>query len=89
MLPELETRLQQLEKAFDESVEPDASLQKAKIQSDIVVEAMKQVLDRMLELESYNELVELLRVIVAEQKQLGEQTKQERREKLRKILGDE
>jgi len=89
LLTELETRLQRLEKVFDENVEPEASLQRAKVQSDVVVEAMKQVLDRMLELESYNELVELLRVIVAEQKQLGEQTKQQRREKLRSILGDE
>jgi len=40
----------------------------------------------MLELESYNELVELLRGIVAEQKQLEEKTKQQRREKLRRLL---
>jgi hypothetical protein len=33
--------------------------------------------------------VELLRGIVAEQKELHEQTIQERREKLRSILGDE
>ncbi len=87
LLPVLETRLQQLLQGFDESVEVDTRLQQAKVQADVVVEAMKQVLDRMLELESYNELVELLRGIVAEQKQLHEQTIQERREKLRSILG--
>ena len=89
LLPELEIRLQRLEKAFEEDAESDELLQEAKVQSDMIVEAMKQVLDRMLELESYNELVELLRGIVSDQKQLGEQTKQERREKLRSILGDE
>lgn len=88
-LPELETQLQLLLQGFDESVEVDTRLQQAKVQADVVVEAMKQVLDRMLELESYNELVELLRGIVAEQKDLHEQTIQERREKLRGILGDE
>jgi hypothetical protein len=89
LLPELETRLQELLRGFDESVEVDMRLRQAKVQADVVVEAMKQVLDRMLELESYNELVELLRGIVAEQKELHEQTIQERREKLRSILGDD
>jgi len=89
LLPELETRLQHLEEVYEESVEPGNSFQPAKEQSEAVVEAMKRVLDRMLELESYNELVELLRGIVDGQKQLGEQTQQERRDKLRSILGDE
>jgi hypothetical protein len=89
LLPELETRLQLLLQGFDESVEVDSRLRKSKVQADEVVEAMKQVLDRMLELESYNELVELLRGIVAEQKELQEQTIQKRREKLRSILDDE
>lgn len=89
LLPELETRLQALLKGFDENVEVDARMRASRVQADEVVLAMKQVLDRMLELESYNELVELLRGIVSEQKELREQTIQERREKLRSILGDE
>ena len=89
LLPELEDQLQRLENAFDAGAGAKSILRQANVQSEIVVEAMKRVLDRMLELESYNELVELLRGIVAEQKQLGEQTKTQRREKLRSILGDE
>jgi hypothetical protein len=49
---------------------------------------MKAVLDRMLELEEYNELVELLRGIVKDQEQLKERTQQEQREKLKGLLED-
>jgi hypothetical protein len=47
---------------------------------------MQAVLDRMLELESYNELVELLRGIVNDQQQLKEKTQQQQREKLRGLI---
>jgi hypothetical protein len=47
---------------------------------------MKRVLDRMLELESYNELVDLLRGIVTEQEALREETLRLQREKLRELL---
>jgi hypothetical protein len=89
LLPEWESSLQKLLQGFDENVEVASRLQRSKVRADEVVEAMKQVLDRMLELESYNELVDLLRGIVAEQKELREQTSEQRREKLRGILGNE
>ena len=43
----------------------------------------------MLELESYNELVELLRDIVSEHQDLRDQTKAERRAKLRGLLDND
>jgi len=89
LMPKLEETLQQFESTFAEKGDTKATRAVAIAQSEIVTEAMKQVLDRMLELESYNELVELLRGIVAEQKQLEEKTKQQRREKLRRLLDDE
>jgi hypothetical protein len=49
---------------------------------------MKAVLDRMLELESYNELVELLRGIVSDQEQIKQRTQQQQREKLRGLLDE-
>lgn len=89
MLPELQSSLKLLENSFADG-KPQLSLQKQSIvQSDAILATMKQVLDRMLELESYNELVALLRSIVADQKELQDQTKQERRQKLRDILGDD
>lgn len=89
LLPELEQHLQKLESEFSQNEGTKDSLQAAKTQAETVIEAMKRVLDRMLELESYNELVELLRGIVDQQEQLREMTKQQRREKLRSLLDDE
>ena len=88
-MPQLELHLQQLEEGFPEPDPSTAALALAKSQGDLVLEAMKQILDRMLELESYNELVELLRAIVGEHEELGEQTKKERRAKLRGLLDED
>lgn len=89
LLPAFEAQLQDLHESFATAEDLPVHLGKAKGEGDEVVQAMKQVLDRMLELESYNELVELLRGIVAEQKQLRDQTLEQRRAKLRSILDDE
>jgi hypothetical protein len=66
-------------------IEELASLQQ---ESAAIVVAMQEVLDRMLELESYNELVELLRGIIDQQQRLEDRTKAEQREKLRSLLDE-
>jgi hypothetical protein len=89
LLPRLEERLAAVQQAYEANVPTAAQpLTRAKADADAVVEAMKDVLDRMLELESYNELVELLRGIVNDQRQLKEKTQQQQREKLRGLLED-
>lgn len=89
LLQEFETRLETLEQAYQASpVEAAEPLAAAKSSAQTVEEAMKAVLDRMLELEEYNELVELLRGIVKDQEQLKERTQQEQREKLKGLLED-
>ncbi len=88
LMPEMEQHLQELQTTFTEQSSPQVSLESAQAQGDVVLNAMQDVLDRMLELESYNELVELLRGIVAEQQEIQDRTKQERREKLRSLLQD-
>lgn len=88
LMPQLEVRLQELQSAIAAQDALEQPLTAAKLQGDEVLDAMQSVLDRMLELESYNELVELLRGIVAEQQQLQEETKQQRRAKLRSLLED-
>jgi hypothetical protein len=49
---------------------------------------MRQVLDRMLELESYNEVLSLLREIITEQEQLRRKTNQRQKERLENLLED-
>jgi hypothetical protein len=84
LLPQLQVELEQLMALDDEPSE--AALAQLEARGEEVLEAMQRVLDRMLELESYNELVELLRGIVTDQQKVQQQTKQQRREKLRSLL---
>jgi len=93
LMPQLEKSLQQLQAAAEPSNAGNSSaaekiLAMSQAEGDLVLDAMQQVLNRMLELESYNELVELLRGIAAEHQQLLEETKQKRRAKLRSLLED-
>lgn len=88
LMPRLEAEMQALQTAMRDQQSPREPLSVSKVRGDEVLDAMKRVLDRMLELESYNELVELLRGIIADQQQLQEETKQQRRAKLRSLLDD-
>jgi hypothetical protein len=89
LLPELEERVQRITNVLESPSGGKKVLTEAIIQADLVVEEMQRILSRMLELESYNELVELLRAIVDDQQQLNEETKVRRREKLRSLLDEE
>ena len=88
-MPDFDDSLERLEIALERAPsEVIPALSEAKVQGDAVVEAMKAVLDRMLELESYNELVDLLRQIIGEQEELNKRTREEQRERLRRLLED-
>jgi hypothetical protein len=85
-LPELESQLQLVQGAIAENqAETPGLATTIKLADQILVE-MQQVLDRMLELESYNEVVALLRGIIRDQQDLNEKTKQRQDEKLKGLL---
>ncbi|HMP07613.1 MAG TPA: hypothetical protein PJ982_14785 [Lacipirellulaceae bacterium] len=89
MLPRLDERLGAVETLQTaDSPETLAMLATAQGESHEIVDAMQAVLDRMLELESYNELVEILRGIVAEQQALRDETLRRQRERLEDLLDD-
>ncbi|HWB12587.1 MAG TPA: hypothetical protein VG826_25400 [Pirellulales bacterium] len=70
--------------------ETSADLAKPAIEeADTIILALQKVRDQMLELESFNEAVELLREIIAAQEQVSEETKSERSKKLRSLLEDD
>ena len=48
----------------------------------------KEVLNKMLELETYNELVDLVRSIIREQSEIADETKDQRKQKARSLLED-
>ena len=88
LLSQLEVALQEFHSSFEQGENAVVSHQIVLERAEMVLEAMQRVLDRMLELENYNELVELLRGIVSDHKQLQDLTKQKRREKLRSLLDE-
>jgi len=87
LFPELDRRLDRLEATLAADAGPE-SRQVAVEQTEAVLSAMRQVLGRMLELEDFGKVVELLRQIIHEQERLGEQTRQRHKQKLRELLED-
>ena len=75
--------------AAGEEVDLDAmntALAASVLESEEILAEMRRVLDRMLELETFNELVDLLRSIIESQEEINELTKQERKAQLRRLL---
>ena len=81
--PELERRLDQLQGVLDNGSQGPAARSRAQKQAEDILLAMRKVLERMIELESFNEAVQLLQNIVEMQKQLHEQTEQWHKQKLK------
>lgn len=87
-MTELESLLEDLEKKTGDSVSAPPAWRTTLAQADRVIVEMKQVLDRMLDLEDYNEILDLLRDIIKEQQHVSERTKELRGKKLRNLLED-
>jgi hypothetical protein len=89
MFPELEKRLAALDKGLPLAAAQVLPLRQAAAQqADAIVVAMQRVRDRMLELETFNEALDLLRAIIDQQKNVSEETKKQRAEQVRKLLED-
>jgi len=86
MLPELRKRLELLEEHLADRELAQADRQSAREQADATLGAMRGVLDRMIELEDFQQAVELLREIIAAQEQLAEKTQERQKDKLRELL---
>jgi hypothetical protein len=87
LFPELERRLERLQTALERhSPRTAEDRQQARAQADVILLAMQKVLDRMLELESYHEAVEMLREVIKLQEQLHRQTELRQKEKLKDLL---
>ncbi len=87
-MPALGNQVQAISALESHLASTRADMTTALVHADDISSQLKAVLDRMLELESYNELVDLLRGILDEQKQLTEETRARRREKLRSLLDE-
>jgi len=89
MFPEYEARLTELQLAVADKGDParlPAAQREALRSADAILIEMNVVLNKMLELESFKEAVDLLRSIIALHKDVGEQT-QKRSNSAARLLG--
>lgn len=85
MLPELKKRLSVLEPALSED-DYTAQAESATLYADEVVQELEKVLEKMLELETYNELLEIVRSLIDEQDALSDRTKKLRKQQALDLL---
>ncbi len=86
MFPELERRLRLLQARLTDPAEGAALQASALEQADAILVEMNQVLAKMVELETFNEVLDLLRGIIDSQENIHQRTKQKQKEKLRDLI---
>ena len=86
--PELDRRLNELRVSLErlENDEIDVSLRSVLDQADVIILELESVLEKMLELETYNELVDLIRSMIKDQEELTERTKDQRKKSALDLL---
>ena len=85
---QLDEELARLEVTPDDPLRSPDYRDAAVAQTDRILKTMREVLARMVELEDFNEAVQLLRSIIEEQEQLREAVRERRKAKLRLLLED-
>jgi hypothetical protein len=86
MFPELDRRLEALQVAVDNLEQGPLLRDRAQREADEILLAMRKVLDRMIEMEDYNEVIDLLRNIIQAQDQVHEKTRQLHKQRIRDLL---
>jgi hypothetical protein len=84
--PRLLEKLQELEKLVGDETREPALAEDTLQQTDQLLANMQLVLDRMLELETYNELIDIVRALISEQEALNEKTKKEQKKRALDLL---
>jgi hypothetical protein len=94
MFPELDRRIELLEKKLaqamdDGQFDPNVAVAEAEAavqQTNDILAELEEILQQMLELETFNELLEIVRQLIREQQELIDRTESERRQGLRRVL---
>lgn len=79
---ELERRLAQLEKLLDDTQKRGEASEEAIQQAERLLAEMNDVLQKMLDLETFNELLDIVRDLLKEQNDLIDRTKQQKKKQL-------
>jgi hypothetical protein len=85
MFPELDARLKALEAVLEDADKNKQAANDAVEQANIVVAELERILQDMLDIETYNELVDIVRSIIKDQEKLAEET---RKARLKGLLED-
>ena len=85
-MPQLAAQLKLVEERLEDPAATAPELKKAIAQADEILVSMRQVLDKMLELETYNEVVALLRGIITDQEEINRRTKERQKDKLKGLF---
>jgi hypothetical protein len=87
-MPELRTQVEFVEKNILAAVAATAELNDSLALADEILVEMRGVLDRMRELETYNEVVALLRGIIADQEEINRRTLETQKERLQSLFDE-
>jgi hypothetical protein len=82
----LEEALKQLAAVLSDPNAAVTAQAKAVAETDAILVEMQQVLDKMLELETFNEVLDMLRQIIEAQEKVNSETKQKQKQKLRDLI---
>ncbi len=82
MFPALDARLQHLEKVLKDEQKNKEATDLAIAQANDVLAELNRVLQDMLDIETYNELMNIVRALIDDQKELSEKAGQQRRKGL-------
>jgi type I site-specific restriction-modification system R (restriction) subunit len=85
-LPVLIGRLGELQKLIDDAKLGSAKVEESVREADAILLEMQNILDKMLEMATYKELVERLRKLIEQQEGLNKETKQEQIERLKNLI---
>jgi hypothetical protein len=85
-LTELSVRLKELQKLIDDPTAGGTRLGDAVELADAILVEMRDILDKMIEMATYKELVEKLRKLIEQQEKLNQETKQQQVEKLKNLI---
>ncbi|MEX1039261.1 MAG: hypothetical protein WDZ51_01425 [Pirellulaceae bacterium] len=86
MHSELQETTAQLERQFDQPNESLSMSNQAVQETERIILEMREVLDKMFDLETFNELVEQMREIIEAQSELREETEKERKRQILELL---
>ena len=75
-----------MEKAIEQGGANEDHAVEVLTQADVILVQMSAVLDNMLELETYNELIDLIRDLINDQEEISEKTKDERKKQVLDLL---